>query len=173
VGECLEALALGAAVTDESEAVARLLGAAAAQRARLGAPMSAPERGAVEPRLSAARVELGQQAFEAAWEHGARMTLDEAVAYARALCDRAADAPSDAPRLAQGRRTDLLSPREREVAALLARGLTNAAIAEALVISERTVHRHVANILDKLDLRSRAQVAVWAAERGLSAPSVE
>ena len=54
-----------------------------------------------------------------------------------------------------------------EVAGLIARGLTNRRSPRALVISERTVHRHVGNILDKLDLRSRAQVAVWVAERGV------
>jgi len=54
------------------------------------------------------------------------------------------------------------------VALLIARGLTNPAIAATLIISERTVHRHVANIMDKLDLRSRAQIAVWVAEHGLT-----
>jgi DNA-binding NarL/FixJ family response regulator len=63
-----------------------------------------------------------------------------------------------------------LTAREREVSALIAHGMTNSAIATALVISERTVHRHVANILEKLDLRSRSQVAVWAHEHGLTTP---
>jgi DNA-binding NarL/FixJ family response regulator len=54
-----------------------------------------------------------------------------------------------------------------EVVGLLAAGLTNAEIAGRLVLSERTVHRHVANILDKLGARSRAAAAVTPAERGL------
>jgi predicted ATPase/DNA-binding CsgD family transcriptional regulator len=61
----------------------------------------------------------------------------------------------------------VLSPREREVVGLLAAGLTNAEIAGRLVLSEHTVHRHVANILVKLGARSRAAAAVTAAERGL------
>jgi DNA-binding NarL/FixJ family response regulator len=61
-----------------------------------------------------------------------------------------------------------LTRREREVAALLARGLSNREIAEALVIGERTAEMHVSNILGKLGLTSRAQAAVWAAERGLA-----
>ena len=61
----------------------------------------------------------------------------------------------------------VLTRREREVVRLLARGLTNAEIAERLVLSEHTVHRHVANILLKLGARSRAAAAVAAAERGL------
>ncbi len=55
-----------------------------------------------------------------------------------------------------------LSPREAEVAALVADGLTNRQIAERLVISERTAGNHVAHILTKLGLTSRSQVAVWA-----------
>jgi two-component system nitrate/nitrite response regulator NarL len=62
-----------------------------------------------------------------------------------------------------------LTPREREVAALVARGRTNRQIAEALVVSERTVHTHVHNILGKLELTSRAQIAVWAVEHEVSA----
>jgi non-specific serine/threonine protein kinase len=61
--------------------------------------------------------------------------------------------------------TELLTRREREVAGLIAQGLTNRQIGEALVIGERTVEMHVSNVLAKLDLSSRAQIAVWAAER--------
>jgi len=63
----------------------------------------------------------------------------------------------------------VLTSREREVVTLIARGLTNRQIAEALVIAEPTAVRHVANILNKLNLSSRARVAVWAIERGLHA----
>jgi predicted ATPase/DNA-binding CsgD family transcriptional regulator len=57
-----------------------------------------------------------------------------------------------------------LSPREREIAILVSRGMTNRAIAAELVISTATVARHVANILTKLGFQSRAQVAVWVSE---------
>ena len=60
---------------------------------------------------------------------------------------------------------DPLTRREREVVGLLARGSTNREIAEALVISERTVENHVSNVLGKLGLQTRAQVAVWALGR--------
>jgi WD40 repeat protein/DNA-binding CsgD family transcriptional regulator len=56
-----------------------------------------------------------------------------------------------------------LSPREREVAALLAKGQTNRQIADALVISERTAEHHVENIMGKLGFTARTQIAVWAA----------
>jgi adenylate cyclase len=67
---------------------------------------------------------------------------------------------------AQG--TEPLSEREQSVAALIARGFSNREIAQELVIAEATAVRHVANIMNKLGFRSRAQVAVWAAERGLA-----
>jgi DNA-binding NarL/FixJ family response regulator len=60
---------------------------------------------------------------------------------------------------------DPLSEREREVAALIAQGLSNRQIAEKLIIAEPTAVRHVANILGKLAFHSRAQVAAWAVER--------
>lgn len=62
---------------------------------------------------------------------------------------------------------DGLTPREREVLALITRGLSNRAIAEALVISEKTAEVHVRNILSKLGLSSRTQAATYALEHGL------
>jgi len=60
-----------------------------------------------------------------------------------------------------------LTPRETEVLRLVAEGLTNAEIAERLIISEHTVHRHVTNLLRKLDLPSRTAAAAQAARLGL------
>ena len=60
-----------------------------------------------------------------------------------------------------------LTARERQVAALISRGESNREIAEALVLSERTVESHVTNILTKLGFSSRSRIAVWAADKGL------
>ena len=66
-----------------------------------------------------------------------------------------------------------LTAREREVARFIAQGMSNRAIAEALVVSERTVETHASNILGKLGFATRAQVAAWAVEQGLTHPRTE
>lgn len=66
-----------------------------------------------------------------------------------------------------------LTPREREVAGLLAKALSNRQIAERLYVSERTVESHVQHILAKLGMTSRTEVVVWALQRGLDEDSAE
>jgi ATP/maltotriose-dependent transcriptional regulator MalT len=104
---------------------------------------------------------------------GAAMRLLE---QARATAERlgmrplaaAVTADLDVLRHPRGRRTPL-SDRELEVAALVADGMTNRAIGQRLHISERTAENHVRNILDRLGLDSRAQIAAWSAHaRNLS-----
>jgi LuxR family maltose regulon positive regulatory protein len=80
---------------------------------------------------------------------------------ARRVRDACADADAGPVALPE------LTPREREVLLLLAEGLTNRQIAERLVLSEHTVHRHVANILRKLQLPSRTAAAAYAVRAGL------
>jgi DNA-binding NarL/FixJ family response regulator len=67
-----------------------------------------------------------------------------------------------------GRPVDELTPREREVLALLARGLTNRQLADALFVSEKTVKTHVSSILSKLHLADRTQAALFAVRHGVA-----
>jgi DNA-binding NarL/FixJ family response regulator len=118
-----------------------------------------------EGRVSAARTMLGDEgAWEAVFAQGRAMSAKEATEYA--LSQEGIPAAPESPP-ADGRTTDPLTPREREVAGLVARGLANHQIASELYLSERTIETHVSKILRKLGLASRAQIATWATERRL------
>jgi DNA-binding CsgD family transcriptional regulator len=123
---------------------------------------------------SQARREDADQAFSTARaliEELAANLLDEQLR-ARFLSQATANLPQVRP-LAPGRAARQifggLTGREREVAALIAQGKTNREIAEQLVVSERTVETHVANIMFKLGVQSRRQIRDWAFEKGLVA----
>ena len=86
----------------------------------------------------------------------------------RKVIDRMAEQP--APDTASTERLAELTPREREVLELVARGLSNGEIAAAFVIEESTVKTHVKRILRKLRLRDRVQAVIFAYESGLTQP---
>jgi DNA-binding NarL/FixJ family response regulator len=85
----------------------------------------------------------------------------------RRVIDRMAAQPVPA---VPGERLEVLTPREREVLELIARGLSNREIADAFVIEESTVKTHVKRILMKLRLRDRVQAVIFAYENGLTRP---
>jgi non-specific serine/threonine protein kinase len=107
--------------------------------------------------LEHARLVLGADSFAVESASGQTLTLEDSVLEAMkdtTTVDIAST--SNGP----------LTPRQREVASLIVRGLTNSQIAEQLVVSPHTVERHVENILDKLRVSSRTEIAVWMVERG-------
>jgi DNA-binding NarL/FixJ family response regulator len=86
----------------------------------------------------------------------------------RRVIDRMAGEP--APAVARSKRLETLTPREREVLELVARGLSNGEIAASLVVEESTVKTHVKRILMKLRLRDRVQAVIFAYESGVTRP---
>jgi DNA-binding NarL/FixJ family response regulator len=86
----------------------------------------------------------------------------------RTVIDRMAHQPT--PEIGAARQLEDLTPREREVLGLLARGLSNSEIASELVIEESTAKTHVKRILMKLRLRDRVQAVIFAYESGLTQP---
>lgn len=113
--------------------------------------------------LALARSRLDEERFAAAWEEGKAMTTELAIDYALSERDIVLATAHQRQRTTS-ERASKLTPREQEIAALIARGLTNRQIAEELFISERTVDAHVRKILKKLRLHSRTQIVSPAAE---------
>jgi DNA-binding NarL/FixJ family response regulator len=89
----------------------------------------------------------------------------------RRVIDRMAQQPT--PELADRAKLDALTPREREVLALIARGLSNREIAAALAVEESTIRTHVKRVLMKLELRDRVQAVIFAYETGLNSATPE
>jgi DNA-binding NarL/FixJ family response regulator len=137
----------------------------AAQRALVVVP-SGDEIGELLELVRATRGQVLERRLLAATLNTLAAWLSE---QARLLLEPADDEQLANVRLlrARPRRTRaMLTNREREVASRIARGLSNRQIAEELVIAVSTTERHVANILSKLDMRSRAQVAAWVTQQG-------
>ena len=153
---CLDALAWVAAARGEATRAVTLAAAAEAAWAAIPATPAAPLRAYHDAALEAARAALPGAEYRAALAKGGAMDQAEAVAFA--LGEAARPRPG-AGRAGPGR----LTRRERDVAALVARGQSNSQIAASLVISVRTVETHVQHIMDKLGCGTRAQIAAWSA----------
>jgi DNA-binding CsgD family transcriptional regulator len=154
---------------------ARLWGASEAVREAFDMRLSPMTRAfaGYENNLSTARSQLGEAAFEEAWAEGKDMVQQLAVEYALSKEESAPPATPVPEQPPAGEPMGKLTRREREVAVLVTRGLTNRQISTELGISERTAANHVARILRKLEFRSRAQIAIWATERQLLTPDLD
>ncbi|QSE77719.1 ATP-binding protein [Rhodococcus koreensis] len=139
-----------------TERAAVLFEAAEAWQHRVGRTNT---RATEDPGDARARItlRLGEREYSQAQQRGRRFSLDQAVAYALG------EPPDRDERCT--RSVDVLTPREWQVAQLIRQGLTNKAIAETLVISQRTAQGHVERILNKLGFTSRVHVAAWLTER--------
>jgi predicted ATPase/DNA-binding CsgD family transcriptional regulator len=154
----LDGLASHAAMVGRLQRSARLLGAAETLQAETGVRLM-PH---MEPMLARARetitASLGISALESETQAGKRMATAEAIAFA---LDEKKAGRLDASPVAQ--RMTPLSKRELEVARLVGEGMSNKEIGSRCFLSERTVETHVSNILNKLGINSRVEVARWVA----------
>jgi predicted ATPase/DNA-binding SARP family transcriptional activator/DNA-binding CsgD family transcriptional regulator len=157
----LEGLACAAGTRGEDERSARLFGAADALREAVGFPRDSGDLALQEPHLSSVHSRLDEKSWEAAFAEGRAMDFDRSVRYALSDAESATHLLQETHRPVAGARSPSLTPREREVAALVAQGLTNRQIASRLVVSESTVETHLSRIFKKLSLHSRTQLTLW------------
>jgi DNA-binding CsgD family transcriptional regulator len=157
-GLCLEVLAWAGATGTRCPARRHAFGAAKSLSQAVDVPTNShPTLIALHQKWEQCiRHVLGERGFEATFRRGMELNLEEATAYAvNERCQPSATRPaSDA---------DILTPRERQAAGLIAQGLTNKGIAAELMISQRTAESHVEHILAKLQFTSRAQIAAAVA----------
>jgi predicted ATPase/DNA-binding CsgD family transcriptional regulator len=166
---CLERLAVVVVAQGEYAWAACLLSVAASLRENCATPAHPAERADYEPAMTAARTSLGEQAFASAWDEGRSMSFEQVMA---AKSSTIATSPAFSPSTsstAKSRPTfpDGLSAREVEVLSLVAQGLSNAEIAEQLVISLLTVKAHMRSLYNKLGLSSRSAATRYAIEHQL------
>jgi non-specific serine/threonine protein kinase len=165
VAHALAGIAGVAAAWGQPERAARLLGAAEALHETIGVPIFPANRVAFEREVAAVRVALDEDAFGIARTAGRALTLDQAVAEAEATFAALSATGADRPAVSAPRAG--LTVRELEVLRLVAEGLTDRQIADALFVSRRTATSHLTNILAKLGLENRAAAAAYAVRHGL------
>lgn len=161
MAESLLGFAALAVVSGMPASGARLLAAAAALGGQNITSEWAATRIEYEHYSSRARAGLTEQAFASEQAAGHALSLEKAIGEAAEIGRRV-----KARERAQDE-LNALTPREREVATLIARAMSNPEIAEELVISKRTAETHVSNIRSKLGFNKRAQIVRWALESGL------
>ncbi|MFN0071246.1 MAG: ATP-binding protein [Chloroflexota bacterium] len=139
---------------------AQLLGASEALREQAGSVLFTFERDGHQATVQTLQFLLGESIFQGEWAIGRQMTAEAAAGLAT---EQPRPSRRSAPGMIEGvDLTAALTAREMEVASLIARGMTNAHIAQALVLSVRTVERHIENIYTKLGARGKAGRAVIA-----------
>jgi DNA-binding NarL/FixJ family response regulator len=175
VASVLEGFAMLTLAQQQATLAARWLGAAEGLREAIGAPLPFDECSDYEQAVAAARTALGEEAFARAWAQGRAMSLEQVIAQAV----ETKVAPPTGPKPGEANQEeasfylpptshDGLTAREMEVLRLLARGLSNAQIAEELVVSLLTVKAHLRSIYSKVGVTSRSAATRYALEHHLS-----
>ncbi len=170
VASCLEGLAAVVAAQGELTWAARLWGAAEVHREVIGAPLPPVDHAAYQDSIATARSHLGDKTFAAVWAEGRTMTPEQALAAQAPVMlpqPLSAKQSSISPAKPTVTYPDGLTAREFEVLRLLAQGLTDAQIAEQLVISPRTVNNHLTSIYQKIQVSSRSAATRYAVDQHL------
>ncbi len=171
IAVCL--LELGEAVAAQGEWAwaVQLWGAAEALRTAIGIPIPPIERNAYEQALADAHTHLTEQDFAARWSEGHTMTIEQVLAaQGQVLVPASATPVGPQPAMPVALPTAYpagLTAREVEVLRLVAKGLTNAEIAQTLVLSEKTVAHHLTHIFNKANVDNRAAATAFAFQHGL------
>jgi predicted ATPase/class 3 adenylate cyclase/DNA-binding CsgD family transcriptional regulator len=166
----LEQLAEVVAAQEEVEWAARLWGAAETLRETIGSPLQPVYRAGYERAVAAARTHFDEQAFAEAWVEGRNMRLEQVLAApgpAAASTQISAGQPTTTTAKPSPTYPAGLTTREVEVLRLVAQGLSDARVAEQLVISPRTVNTHLTSIYNKLGVESRTAATLYAVEHQL------
>jgi len=161
MAECLLGFAALAITADLPAAGARLLSAALTHSGEHISSEWTATRLEYEYYSGRVRKVLADRALRSAERAGQRLVLADAVKQAQALALKLESAQN------AGRKLDELTQRESEIATLIAQGMSNGEIAEELVLSKRTVEKHISNIRSKLAFTERSQIVRWAIEVGL------
>lgn len=164
---CLEGWAGIASLSGRPELAVRLCGAMATLRERLGLPVQGAYRLVYDRTLAAARADLGEAAYAAAWTAGQALSSEQAADEAQALADELAAAEKASVPSAKTPVPAGLTAREVEVLRLLSGGQSNPEIAATLVLSVKTVERHLANVYAKIGARNRVDASTYALQHRL------
>jgi predicted ATPase/DNA-binding CsgD family transcriptional regulator len=154
--DSLEALAALAARAEPTPEAVRLLAASDRARAAMAYPLDPARRRAHQTSLADLRAALGDRPFGQAWTEGARLTLDEAIAYARR---------SRGARRRPATGWASLTPAELEVVRLVVDGLSNPEVGRRLFMSRGTVKTHLSHVYAKLGVANRTELATLATPR--------
>jgi predicted ATPase/class 3 adenylate cyclase/DNA-binding NarL/FixJ family response regulator len=171
LADCLIGLAAVAIADDKAEHAARLLRAAGPHQGAMRGFMPLADRANYEQTLAAVRELLGESRFVRVWDAAQNLTLEQAITAAlmpqQHAKEVAAPPLAGVPSASHANTADLTA-REIAVLRLVAQGLTDAQVAERLVISPRTVNAHLRSIYSKLDVTTRTAAAHFATTHQLT-----
>jgi len=156
---CLEKLAKAAYLEKQYKKAIEIFGAAAALRAPINSVIDDADLSEYNRIIADLQAAIGKNAFDSAWAKGESAPLEEVIE--EALTDS-----KETKQIEKGKYGGL-SPREREVAILIADGKTNREIADEMSVTPKTIETYVTRILNKLGYDSRVQIATWVIEKKL------